>query len=103
MGDRISIQFENGIDKSVVLFSHWGGTKFLKKAERYVIKLKKEIATNTLLDGMPLSRLQPQTVMVDFVRHITKKLNRVDGDLYFGFNSGDGDNLGNGHHIIKLN
>jgi len=40
IGDRISIQFENGKEKSVVFFSHWGGVEFLKEVEKYVKVLK---------------------------------------------------------------
>lgn len=30
MGNRISFQFKNGQDKSVVFFSHWDGKSLLK-------------------------------------------------------------------------
>ena len=98
MGDRISIQFVNGDMKSVVLFSHWGGKGFLTEAKRYAKDLKSKKSGCV----MPLDRLEPQTVMVDFVRHITKDMDRVESDLYFGFDEGDGDNSDNGHHKINL-
>ena len=95
MGDRVSIQFKNGKEVSVVLFSHWDGMHFVKQAKEYVKKLNQN-------EGTPLSRLEPQTVMVDFVREITKDLEVVDSNYYFGFDSNDGDNSDNGHHIINL-
>ena len=98
MGDRISIQFENGGDKSVVLFSHWGGKEFLKEARKYVKELKAERKGRST----PLDRLEPETVMVDFIRHITKDEERIDSDLYLGFTETDGDNSDNGHFIINL-
>lgn len=96
MGDRISIQFENGGEKSIVLFSHWGGRNFLKEAKEYIKNLPKKDSYS------PLSRREPQTIMVDFVRHITKSFDRIDGDFYFGATENDGDNSDNGHFIIKL-
>ena len=62
MGDRVSIQFKNGNERSMVLFSHWGGVDLLNKALEY---------TKTIESGElhPLSRKDPSTVMVDFIRH----------------------------------
>lgn len=40
MGARISIQFEKENEKSVVLFSHWGGEEFAEQAEQYAEDLK---------------------------------------------------------------
>lgn len=99
MGARISVQFENGKDKSVVLFSHWGGEEFAKEAKKYVKDLKKERGDAMT---MPIDRLEPNTVMVDFIREITHKMPRVESDLYLGVDSGDGDNSDYGHHLIKL-
>lgn len=99
MGARISVQFENQGEKSVVLFSHWGGEEFAKEAKKYVKNLKKERGDAQM---MPLDRLEPNTVMVDFIRELTSKMPRVESDLYLGSDSGDGDNGDYGHHIIKL-
>jgi len=99
MGDRVSIQFVSGDDKSVVLFSHWGGMEFVEKASEYLQELIEELDGKS---GEPLGRLEPSTVMVDFVRHITKGMKRVTHDLYLGVSEGDGDNSDNGHHIIDL-
>jgi len=102
MGDRVSIQFVNGKEKSVVLFSHWGGMGFVKEAEDYVKDLKKWEKKEDNVCITPLMRLEPDTVIVDFIRHITKDMHRVDNDLYLEVNENTGDNSDNGHHIIKL-
>ena len=100
MGDRVSIQFKNGKETSIVLFSHWGGMDFVKNAKQYVKELKAEVGTKEV---NPLDRLEPDVVMVDFIRHITKNLNRVESDLYVAKTENEGDNSDNGHHIILLN
>ena len=100
MGDRISIQFKNGNEKSVALFSHWGGSEFAETAREYVQELKAETKNNNIIN--PLDRLEPSTVMVDFIRHITKDKKRIESDLYLGKDENDGDNSDNGNVIIKL-
>lgn len=100
MGDRVSIQFENDGEKSVVLFNHWGGMEFVKYARRYAEKLKHDVGTR---ETKPLDRLEPNTVMIDFIRDIVKGEDRVESSLYLGATENDGDNSDNGHHIIKLN
>ncbi len=103
MGDRVSMQFvDNDGFKSVVLFSHWGGLAFVEKAKKYVENLKTWIKSRDSKVGMPLTRLEPNTVMVDFIRHFTKDMNRVESDLYLGIHEDDGDNSDNGHFEIKL-
>ena len=106
MGDRISIQFKNGSDKSVVLFSHWDGEDFYNDAKQYVKELKDILANDKKAGGMlqcgPTGRMEPNTIMVDFVRWFTKKLPIVNGNYYFGVDEIDGDNRDNGHKIINL-
>jgi hypothetical protein len=99
MGDRVSIQFDKEGDKSVVLFSHWDGMDFVKEAKEYVKKLKTYTGGKTT---NPLDRMEPNTVMVDFIRHITKDKSRVEGNYYLAKSENEGDNSDNGHHIIKL-
>jgi len=96
MGDRVSISFKNGDWESVTLFSHWGGTEFVEDAQEYAAALPRDRR------AAPLDRREPDTVMVDFIRHITKNLVKVDGDLYLGADPSCGDNSDNGHYIIKL-
>lgn len=102
MGNRISIAFKNGSEESVTLFSHWGGLDFKQDAKNYIKELNKWIKTLKFL-STPLTRKEPNTVMVDFIRSYTKKLERVDGDLYLAKDKNDGDNSDNGHHIIDVN
>lgn len=100
MGARISVQFTKGEEKSVVLFSHWGGEEFGDDAEQYAEDLKKEVAENGGV--MPIDRLEPGTVMVDFIRSLTKDMPRVESDLYLGVDEDDGDNSDYGHRVISL-
>ena len=93
MGDRVSIQFENDGEKSVVLFSHWDGMGFVSRAREYAKNLEKRKRGKGIT---PLDRLEVNTVMVDFIR------DDVEGNFYLGATENDGDNSDNGHHIIKL-
>lgn len=99
MGARISIQFANGNETSPVLFSHWGGEEFLDEVNTYLQELKAEV-TNKVTE--PLDRLSPQTVMVDFIRYLTKDMGRSSSNLYLGVDENDGDNSDYGHHVIDL-
>lgn len=102
MGDRVSIQFEHDGEKSVVLFSHWGGMEFVETAQMYVKELREERKGTSV---NPLDRLEPRTVMVDYIRHLMRGRSvdeRIESDLYLGVDENDGDNSDNGHHIIHL-
>lgn len=83
---------------SVVLFSHWDGKSLLKVVEKYYMELRKEIKGSE----MPLGRLEPYTVMVDFIRYLTKSLKRADSNYYLGCTELDGDNDDNGHFVFDL-
>jgi hypothetical protein len=98
MGDRVSVQFKNGRNLSVVLFSHWRGRHLLRSVENYHTLLNK----SDVLLGTPLGRKEPNTVMVDFVRWITTGMKVVDSDLYFGKTKKYGDNSNNGHWVFDL-
>lgn len=103
MGNRVSIQFANENETSVVLFSHWGGMEFVDEAKQYVKDLKKEIESlRKEISSGPLTRLEPNTVMVDFIREFSKDMHRVESDFYLGKDEDDGDNSDNGHIIIHL-
>ena len=106
MGYRISISFVNGSSESVVLFSHWGGRGLLKDVEEY-LKEAKQIVEKSEKDHPnyydPFTRMDPDTIMVDFIRWLTKDMTtHVSGDLYLGATDSDGDNSDNGHHKIDL-
>ena len=100
MGDRVSIQFERSGERSVALFSHWGGMIFVKDAEQYAIALIHEMQGKTT---MPLECMEPNTVMLDFIRYLFHDHHdRVMSGYYLGVDSDDGDNSDNGNWLINL-
>lgn len=102
MGDRASVSFKNGKDESVVLFDHWGGQALFNSAVDYAEELIKEIGDKTC---MPIERLEPDTVMVDFImRYGEHHLSggRIKSSLYLGATEHNGDNSDNGHLTIDL-
>jgi hypothetical protein len=104
MGDRVSISFVNKEskfrDESVVFFSHWDGMQLVKDATEYVKKLDKEVPK----EGMyPITRREPNTVMVDFLREFFQnETEHIKSNYYLGKDKNDGDNSDNGHHQIEL-
>lgn len=105
MGDRISISFKNGDDESVALFSHWDGEDFLDKVNEYLNVLKELIETDNDANCtkiMPLGRLEPSTVMVDFIRYTFLTHGTIAGNYYLGKDKDDGDNSDNGHYVVNL-
>jgi hypothetical protein len=98
MGDRISISFKNGKRESVALFHHWGGQVFLHDANKYAI----DLTENPIDSTSPLGSFEPETVMVDFIRHYTFGMSNVKSSLYLGKNGLDGDNSDNGHYVIEF-
>jgi len=85
MGNRISISFYKKDDyekESIVIFSHWGGYAFVNQAIDYLTELKAENKEGNMM--MPLDRLEPDTVIIDFIRWLTKDEIRVKSDLYLG-------------------
>ena len=102
MGDRASVSFKNtdGME-SVTLFDHWGGRRFHQEAQEYADKLIQEKAGDKRIRG-PLDRLEAQTVMVDFIRYLTKDMDRVESGLHLGIDAQDGDNSDQGHKTILL-
>ena len=99
MGDHVSISFKNQDEESVVLFDHWGGMYRVEHAREYVLALQHEVANH---QTTPLDRLEPGTVMVDYIRDITALQPRIRSSLYLGATAADGDNSDNGHHVIYL-
>ena len=107
VGDRISIQFKNGEDKSAVLFSHWDGLSLIAGAEDYVRTLVMDNIVRSKgkenpLGIYPLDRLEPATVMVSFISEIIGSGNRITGNYYLPRNIEEGDNSDNGHFIIDI-
>ena len=113
MGNRVSLSFvkENSFntrEESPVLFSHWRGEKLGKQAEIYMEDLIAEIKNAyaskeyTSMKGSPLARLEPQRVIIDFIRWLTKDEKRIDSDLYLCKDEEEGDNSDNGHVTVHL-
>ena len=115
MGDRVSISFKNGDEESVSLFHHWGGVEFPGMALKWAKDFKKSYGGHS---GTPITRMEPRTIMVQFIvaLHNSKEFQAHDfkgGELvhinelltyslYFGVDSSDGDNSDNGHFTIDL-
>jgi hypothetical protein len=106
MGDRISIQFVNEGDKSVVFFDHWAGKGLIEEAHDYLIELNAESSDGRI--SMPLDRREPSVVMIDFIAWRANKhgfnppLRRIRGSWYLGVDENDGDNSDNGHWLIDV-
>ncbi len=105
MGDRVSIRFVKSDNEewqrySVVLNSHWGGTELPHYARAYVERLKAENSENSQV--YPLDRLEPNIVMVDFIRELTEGKGRVKSNYRLYPEPGIGDDSDNGHHEIEL-
>jgi len=106
MGDRISIQFVNNNDKSVVFFDHWAGRSLLQEAQDYLEELNAESPDGRI--SMPLDRREPSVVMIDFIAWRASKhgfnppLRRIRGSWYLGVDENDGDNSDNGHWLIDV-
>ena len=101
MGDRVSVAFKNGNEESVTLFNHWGGIAFVDEAKNYIRTLLMRCKTHGGVQ--PLDRLEPNTVMVDFIREVTHDMPRVESSLYLGRDGMDGNNSDNGHFVIDVN
>ena len=103
MGDRISIQYKNGDEKSVYLFSHYAGTALLNVVKEHYEKVVKPLHDQNG-SSVPLSRMEPRIVMVDFIRFLVKEKPYVpiDSDLYLCADENDGDNSDNGHYVFDL-
>jgi len=102
MGNRVSVSFINDGEESVALFNHWGGKEFVDKTIDYVKNLRRRVVTKKKHISDPISRLEPDTVMVDFIRAITANMSIVRDTLYLGKDSSAGDNSDAGHWVIDV-
>jgi len=102
MGDRISISFADECGESVALFSHWGGRGFRELVDEYIAELKEEQEQKGKGSCYPLDRMEAATVMVDFIRWLTKDEQRIASNYYLGKDGTDGDNSDNGHWVFDL-
>jgi hypothetical protein len=100
MGDRISVRFVSGdgFYKSATLFSHWDGRGLLENVQQYL----NELYEDNSKPNYPLGRKEPETVMVDFIRWLTKTEERIYSNYYIAPSPEDGDNSDNGHFDIVL-
>ena len=118
MGDRVSISFKNGDEESVALFHHWGGREFPQVALAYAKEFKIDVDNRKSKEpnlSTPITRMEPEIVMVDFIRHLMamgmgleydydfthkpvkqRPTGRSNDSIYLGKNNSDGDNSDNG-------
>lgn len=103
MGDRISINFKKEEGESITLFSHWDGRELLTSVKDYYSELKAILLSRKERFELsePIDRLEPNTVMVDFIRWLTEGT-LVKGNYYLGANENDGGNSDNGHFTFNL-
>jgi hypothetical protein len=121
MGDRVSIAFRNLDEESIALFDHWGGENLpLGTVREYCEQLSKDMKKG--VDdriSTPLSRMEPNTMMVDFCRWFFPQYSdkhdemcsrhqfkhdvpgHITSTLYFGKDGTDGDNSDNGHWVVN--
>ena len=121
MGNRISIAFVrkdsfigncdgSNLIESVALYSHSNGMDLVEDANQYVKELIGRIKANKVLEHNPIGRLEPGTVMVDFIRWLTAKgefktwhgVDIVDSNYCLEIDGTVSDNHDNGHFLIDL-
>jgi hypothetical protein len=100
MGNRISIQFgqhytDESIWLSAVLCHHWGGRYFVNEAVDFINSLIID-RKHDKISG-PLTRLDPDAIMVAFVQNLPKS-----DSLRLVPTKDDCDNSDNGHFILWL-
>jgi hypothetical protein len=105
MGNRISITFKYGESESIEMFSHWDGIRFynvaIEYADHLICKICRLEKKGTIIKGqLPLYRLDPETVMLDFIRWFSKREKLCE--INHGYSIGRGDNSDNGKHVIDL-
>jgi hypothetical protein len=101
MSESISIQFKKGSELSVALFSQDDGPELVKEARKYATRLKTAFRNTQI---WPLERLEPRTVMIDFIRHLMKqqRIEMVTSNYYLGKDETCGDNSTHGNYIIDF-
>ena len=120
MGDRISISFSvthnlnsNGQSwkqESATLSSHWQGTNLIKMALDFVENLQDAQASEQTNGFNPLDRLEPDIVMLNFIRMIPSdteydkmgSYGMISSDYRIVKDESHTDNSDNGHYEIDL-
>ena len=102
MSDSVSISFKNGDQESVILTSDWSCFAFLDDIVIYHSQLVKTIKEQTAAGNIrtPLFRKEPNTVMVDFIRWLTKRMRVVETDYHMSAKKNSGEM---GHCTFDLN
>lgn len=100
MGDRASVSFSCNGKESIILNSHWGGREFQDAAAEHGKRLVERAAKKKGV--MPIDRLEPDVVMVDFIRELTKDMDIVDGDYRVARSVDEVDNSDHGHLTVDL-
>ena len=103
----ISISFSIGGDKrgtdeddhSVALFSSDDGMGLVRLASAYMDELRDHAKLSCSSDT-PLERLEPQTVMVDFIRHITVPFKRIGWNYSLYPSTMYGPETDLGHYVL---
>ena len=95
MGNRASVSFKNGDNKSVAVFHHWGGEEFHAQAEAFAKSFRVKYPAG---GGDPFSRREPNVVLVQFIQSLEKD----DYSIYLGKDQNDGDNSDAGHLTVNL-
>ena len=67
MGNRATLVFKRGSEKSAMLYVHWDGDTLESMAKDYVKRLIRDGYTGDDKNEMPLGRLEPDMVMINFV------------------------------------
>ena len=99
MGDRVSIQFVNGNQKSAVLFGHWAGMDLVNRAKEFVKSFSFGFPGSGC--STPLTRREPGLALVNFVLWYFDG-GFQDSGYYIVPTERDGDNSDNGHFLIDL-
>ena len=118
MGDRVSVQFEDHMSKSVVLFHHWGGTQFPK----FVLDWFKRFMKQAAIEGHH-ERWQPHNILMPCIAEValhyrgvkpgsvvmregkfeSTPLDSISSSIYLGKDEFDGDNTNHGNFLIHMN
>ncbi len=95
MGDRVSVSFKTGEERSVVVCSHWGGKQFAQKALDFATDL---IARRPSEGGMstPLTRREPCRVVASFLATLE------EDECYVVTDRQGCDDSDNGHYTIAF-
>ena len=99
MGDRISIQFTDGNEYSVVFNHHCAGLRLIQEVREYISLLNAQKPEGTF---DPIDRREPSAIMPHFIGWYMCQKDCGTGSIRLGCNESDNDNSDNGHFIFNL-